>query len=79
MRNLVGDFRYGESSPGDQLMKAFKIFLIIIALIGLTYLTWVLFLKDLLLLIREKHRRTQTTSGYGGNTNNQGGNIGLGV
>ena len=53
MRNLIGDFRYGESSPGDQLMKAFTIFLIIIASIGLTYLTWVLVLKDLLLLIRE--------------------------
>ena len=52
----LGVLRYAD--PGSQLMKAFTIFLIIIASIGLTYLFWVLFIKDLLILLREKQRRT---------------------
>ena len=39
-------------------------FLIIIATIGLSYLAYILFLKDLIILLREK-QRTQTTTGFG--------------
>ena len=71
----LGVLRYVD--PGSQLMKAFMICLLIIASISLTYLSWVLFIKDLLILLREKQRRTQTTTGYGVNTNNQGLNTGI--
>ena len=47
----LGVLRYAD--PGSQLMKAFTIFLIIIASIGLTYLSWVLFIKDLLIFIED--------------------------
>ena len=51
-----------------------NIILIAFSVIGLIYLTYILFLKDLYILFKEKQRRTQTTTGFGGNLNNNNNN-----
>ena len=54
-----------ENDRPDNIVRFFHVFLIIIATIGLSYLAYILFLKDLIILLREKQRRTQTTTGFG--------------
>ena len=57
--------RMGDNDRPDIIVRFFHIFLVIIAIIGLIYLAYILFLKDLIILIRERQRRTQTTTGFG--------------
>ena len=55
-----------------RIVSLIVIFLIIGSSVGVFYFAYMLFLKDIILLLKEKRRRTTVESGFGigtGNTN----------
>ena len=66
--------RTDDNDRSDIFVNFIHIFLIILSIIGVIYLSYILFLKDLIILIREKQRRTQTTTAFGGSANTSGQN-----
>ena len=61
---VIKRIKIGESS-GEMVSKFIGILLICFGIIGLIYISYILFLKDCILILREKRRKTVVESGFG--------------
>ena len=70
--NYAGIVGNTLAATGDgKILNLFVISLIVASSVGIAYLAYTLFVKDLILLLKEKRRRTTTESGFGLEGRNQ--------
>ena len=70
--NYAGIVGNTLAATGDgKILNLFVIFFIVASSVGIAYLAYTLFVKDLILLLKEKRRRTTTESRFGLEGRNQ--------